>query len=209
MSSFVNNELNNSENTISQTEPVWMNALNKYFNIAVLRLCVVSSDQQLIDLYTSAVEAHNAKFHKNQYIDAGFDLFATTLEKKEDEHWSKMNFQVKAEMKMYCKTSTGPVAEFPTGYYVHPRSSLSKTNLRLANSTGIIDSGYRGCLMGMFDDLSRQEVVVNMRHCVNTYDRVVQICAPALIPMYVELIFNESDLSVTERGDGGIGSTGK
>ena len=40
---------------------------------------------------------------------------------------------------------------FNTGYYMYPRSSLSKTKLRLANSVGIIDSGYRGNLIGMFD----------------------------------------------------------
>jgi dUTPase len=40
---------------------------------------------------------------------------------------------------------------FSTGYYMYPRSSLSKTKLRLANSVGIIDSGYCGFLIGMFD----------------------------------------------------------
>ena len=39
-------------------------------------------------------------------------------------------------------------------YYLYPRSSISKTPLRLANSVGIIDSGYRGSIMAVFDNIS-------------------------------------------------------
>lgn len=63
--------------------------------------------------------------------------------------------------------------------------------------------------MGMFDDLLTQGVEVNPNHIVKPYDRVVQICAPNLMPMFVCLTFNEEDLSSSERGEGGIGSTGK
>ena len=48
---------------------------------------------------------------------------------------------------MYTDTNKS----FSTGFYLHPRSSISKTKLRLANSTGIIDAGYRGHIMAMFD----------------------------------------------------------
>lgn len=200
--------LNNTEN-LEQLNKV----IDKYFNMFVLKLCVVSTDPQLIELYTSSVEVHNNKLVNNKYMDSGFDLFATQLEKKEGEHWSKMNFQVKAEMVIMAKDPEKVVEDsifyFNSAYCIHPRSSLSKTNLRLANSTGIIDSGYRGCLMGMFDDLLTQGVEVNPNHIVKPYDRVVQICAPNLMPMFVCLTFNEEDLSSSERGEGGIGSTGK
>lgn len=204
MSEFLKNNVNIEE---------FNKIIDKYFNIFVLKLCVVSNDPQLIELYTSSVETHNNKLVNNKYMDSGFDLFATQLEKKEGEHWSKMNFQVKAEMVIMEKNSETVLEDkfmyFNSAYCIHPRSSLSKTNLRLANSTGIIDSGYRGCLMGMFDDLLTQGVEVNPNHIVKPYDRVVQICAPNLMPMFVCLTFNEEDLSSSERGEGGIGSTGK
>ena len=38
-------------------------------------------------------------------------------------------------------------------YYLFPRSSISKTPLRLANSIGLIDGGYRGELVGMVDNI--------------------------------------------------------
>ena len=83
---------------------------------------------------------------------------------------------------------------------MYPRSSISKTPLRLANSTGIIDAGYRGHLMGMFD-----VIYVNETN-INKYDRHLQICAPGLIPIVVDIV---EDLGEeTARGDGGFGSTG-
>jgi len=87
---------------------------------------------------------------------------------------------------------------------MYPRFSLSKTSLRLANSVGIIDSGYRGNLIGMIDlvDVESYEL--------NKYDRLVQVCAPGLIPIYVEIVDTLEDLGTqTLRGTGGFGSTGK
>ena len=94
-------------------------------------------------------------------------------------------------------------------YYMYPRSSLSKTNFRLANSTGIIDAGYRGHLMGKFDEITTFEK--NEQNTTNLGDpqRLVQICAPGLVPIYVEIVDNISKLGEeTTRGSGGFGSTG-
>ena len=96
---------------------------------------------------------------------------------------------------------TNDLNQYYTGYQMHPRSSLSKTELRLANSTGIIDAGYRGYIIGKFDC---KDNVVD----VNRHDRIVQLCAPSLIPMYVCLVDDISHLSPqTERNEGGFGST--
>ena len=97
---------------------------------------------------------------------------------------------------------------------MYPRSSLSKTKLRLANSVGIIDAGYRGNLIGMFDitnidELARGDKNREADYVAKEYDRLVQICAPGLVPIYVEIVHDISELSIeTERGDGGFGSTG-
>jgi len=95
----------------------------------------------------------------------------------------------------------------PVGYYMYPRSSLSKTPLRLANSVGIIDSGYRGNLCAKFDVLyDPSEWVCEKNH------RLLQICSGTLKPFRVEIVDNVEDLNKngdTERGSGGFGSTGK
>jgi len=185
--------------------------VHKYQRIAILKLCVVSTDSKLQTIYENAVDNHNNKLINNMFMDAGFDLFYTAADfssTNPTDHWLKINFQVKAEMKLVHFDHMGERVDVSSGYYVYPRSSLSKTNLRLANNTGIIDSGYRGCLMGMFDNLLNHSVEVDPSNCVKQYDRVLQICAPGLVPMLIKLV-NENDLSTTERAEGGIGSTGK
>jgi len=74
----------------------------------------------------------------------------------------------------------------------------------LANSVGIIDSGYRGPIIGAFRNIScKPEPYV-----VEKYSRLLQICAPDLRPIMVELV-GENFFETTERGDGGFGSTGQ
>ena len=102
-------------------------------------------------------------------------------------------------------------------YYLFPRSSISKTPLRLANSVGIIDAGYRGNLKAAFtfvptfQDLNRI-LSVGSLDCFPPYkvekgSRLVQICSNDLEPFSkIKLV---KSLSETERGEGGFGSTGK
>jgi dUTP pyrophosphatase len=85
-------------------------------------------------------------------------------------------------------------------YYLYPRSSISKTPLRLSNSVGIVDSGYRGYIYSVFDNFCDKDYVVKKG------DRLMQICHPGLKPFSFELV---EKLSETERGSNGIGSTGK
>ena len=86
---------------------------------------------------------------------------------------------------------------------MYPRSSISKSNLRLANNVGIIDAGYRGHLIGMFDLKYSDSITINK------FDRYLQICAPNLIPIVVEIVNSREELGEdTDRGNGGFGSTG-
>ena len=92
--------------------------------------------------------------------------------------------------------------DIPLGYYLYPRSSIVKTGCRLANSVGIIDSGYRGNIGAYFD------VINNNNSIIEKKSRFVQICHPTLEPFHVIIVQNESDLGTTRRGEGGFGSTG-
>jgi dUTP pyrophosphatase len=89
---------------------------------------------------------------------------------------------------------------FDGGYYLFPRSSIVKTPLRLANSVGIIDNGYRGHLIAVMDNRS------DAPYTVARGTRLVQICHPSLMPIRVEVCAEVS--ASTERGTGGFGSTG-
>ena len=97
---------------------------------------------------------------------------------------------------------TGLAVEIPEGFVglLFPRSSNAKTNLYLTNHVGVIDSSYRGEIMLKYKCIES--------FGKNTYqvgDRVGQI----IILPYPSIEFKEvEELSVTERGTGGYGSTG-
>ena len=136
--------------------------------------------------------------------DAGMDLVATEIIKDTPE-------QITYGM--------GIALEIPEGFVglIFPRSSIRKTGLQLSNSVGVVDSGYRGELQatfnklfggeGMYDEVKTQdwyEKKANEWYKVG--DRIAQIM---IIP-YPPIEFVEADeLSNTERGEGGFGSTGK
>ena len=97
----------------------------------------------------------------------------------------------------------GIALEIPKGFVglVFPRSSIRKTDLSLTNCVGVIDSGYRGELQATF---RKHKGVASTTYTVG--DRVAQIM---IIP-HPPIEFEEADeLSDTERGEGGFGSTGK
>lgn len=119
--------------------------------------------------------------------DAGLDLTAIS------EEWNEDNSIVTYD--------TGLAIEIPKGHVglLFPRSSIYKTSLDLTNAVGIIDSGYRGSIMLKF-----RYVEEGMVYDVG--DRVGQLI---IIP-YPEIEFEEvEELSDSERGEGGYGSTGK
>lgn len=99
---------------------------------------------------------------------------------------------------------TGLVFEIPKGYeiQVRPRSGLSyKTGFMVVNSPGTIDSDYRGEVKILLGNLGlREEVVAHG-------DRVAQlVLAPVIQALYQEQ--EDGLLSATQRGEGGLGSTG-
>lgn len=171
--------------------------------------------------YIQHIQKHNAKVFSDTepFFDSGFDLFYPVKHghvcagcEENRGIVNKIDFHVKCSATMIrekCGCGCGSCdhddgfKEYITGYMLFPRSSLSKTPLRLANSVGVIDSGYRGNIIGMFDCLSENYEISYM-------DRLVQICAPTMCPIYVQLVEKEEDLGVTSsRGYGGFGSSGK
>jgi len=168
----------------------------------------VAEESGLRETYTDAVMKHNKvsipciyDSHMGEF-DAGFDLFCPAETVVGGRTTVKMNHMVKCAMDMYApdEWSGGK----PVGYYLYPRSSTgTKTPLRLANSVGIIDSGYRGNIIAAFDNWLDDD------YTVLKDSRVVQLCPPDLsYPIVVSLVNEESELGETKRGSGGFGSTG-
>ena len=100
------------------------------------------------------------------------------------------------------KLPSGIKTEIPAGYFaaVFPRSGLGiNKNIRLANGTGIIDCDYRGeWVIALTND---SEFTWILKHG----DRVAQF---AILPVIESTLVEADELSDTERGEGGLGSTG-
>lgn len=148
------------------------------------------ADQNLRLAYEQSVILHNQSVENNSYADSGFDLFLA------DEYdlqpgTTKIDYAVKAAM-----YENG----VPYAFCVYSRSSIYKTPLRMTNSVGIIDSGYRGNLCSVFDVAS----VVGLKRG----QRLVQVCSPDLVPFKVNLVCDVEELGQTTRGELGFGSTG-
>lgn len=92
-----------------------------------------------------------------------------------------------------------------------PRSSIRNTRLRLANGVGVIDSDYRGEISFTFDfdgpmavqGMDARPLYENQAY--KTGDRIGQL----VVTVFSDLKVFESNISETERGTGGYGSTGK
>lgn len=98
---------------------------------------------------------------------------------------------------------TGLAVEVPQGYalMIYSRSGQGfKENTRLANCVGVIDSDYRGEVMVK---LTRDDGGMIR---VNTGDRIAQAM---LIPVPELVLVQVDELSDTERGANGLGSTGR
>ena len=163
-----------------------------------LALFVMNGSEKLIDRYNASIISHNDKVFESRYPDAGFDLFSPVIDYFEVGKPKRHCLNVKCRADMVFSDGT----RSPTGFFLYPRSSISKTSLRLSNSVGVIDSGYRGELMCAFDCFYRD-------YMVSDGDRLVQVVAPGMVPIMVRLVEKEEDLGdVTDRGSGGFGSSG-
>lgn len=178
------------------------NSKNGCKNFAILKLAI--EDETLIANYTDRIETHNAQFMENILADSGFDVLVPNTVKFDKLFATKfIDMNIKTEM-FLCDVNTDSIN--PCAFNVHPRSSISKTPLILANHTGIIDSGYRGSLIGAFRCLPffTNDIATDYTVIANT--RLLQICHPTLCPIYITIV-NANNLSNSVRGEGGFGST--
>lgn len=173
----------------------------------LLKLYVEPGD--LYEKYLDAIVAHNEKM-KGDYPDAGFDLF---VHKEEHLRWDKTTLiDSHVKCSAWWLNKNDEIQE-PAGFYVYPRSSISKTPLRMANSVGIIDSGYRGNLKFAVDahkHLAKDdESTYEDSYHVKEFTRLFQICSPTMCKIKAIMVSSENELGETQRGQGGFGSTGQ
>jgi len=134
--------------------------------------------------------------------DSGIDLFCPNTITIEPGETKKIDLEIQCELHGYypdVNTNHFNLVNLP--YYLYPRSSMgSNTPLRLANSVGIIDAGYRGNICAVVDNIK------NYSYTINEGDRLFQICASDLMPLEFNVV---NELSSSGRGVNGFGSSGR
>lgn len=150
------------------------------------------------------------KNHKTYHEgDSGLDLFIVADQTLPPKSMTLVRLGIKAIALKYkcdcyykcCEKASKEKKEdnvVNTSFLLFPRSSISKTPLRLANSIGLIDAGYRGELIAALDNTSDQE------YHIKKNDKLVQLVSFSGEPLSFELV---EELDETSRGEGGFGST--
>lgn len=130
------------------------------------------------------VRAHNT--------DAGFDLTAT-----------RITTEINECGQLILVYHTDLAFEIPEGYFglLTPRSSIFKKSLALTNCIGVIDAGYRGEVMGKFRTTT--DVVPAV------YKEGERFAQLIVLPVQNVAFTETFELSTTDRGNGGYGSTGE
>lgn len=143
---------------------------------------------KIVDDDTDILQKYYSSYKKKFETDSGIDLITPQT------YTINPHQTVQINLGICCQ----PVSEYPQGYYLYPRSSIAKTNLRLANSVGIIDFLYRGTILATVDNIGDTVQIVEKG------TKLFQICTPDLRPFTFELV---DLLDQTERGCGAYGST--
>ncbi len=120
--------------------------------------------------------------------DAGLDVYIINQQTIQADETTLIHLQIA------CETNDGKP------YLLMPRSSIAKTPLRLCNSIGLIDGGYRGEIMAVVDNIKKES------YTVEPGQRLFQLVAMDGSPIHFKLV---EELSESTRGEGGFGSTGK
>jgi len=129
--------------------------------------------------------SNHGHFHDG---DAGIDLYVLENQTIKSGETSRIHFGIICE-----NLEAKP-------YFLIPRSSISKTPLRMSNSIGLIDAGYRGEIMASVDNITSEDYSIKFKQ------RLFQLVAMDGSPIHLSLV---NQLSKSSRGEGGFGSTGE
>lgn len=171
-----------------------MEFLSNTNNFDYLKIYI--NDEILKNKYIDHIEKHNTNA-RELYPNAGFDLL-------NPETLLTCTKIIKVDTQIVCAMYN--YRNKPLNYNLFARSSIIKTSLRLANSVGVIDSGYRGHIIGVFDNIDHEFHIIG--ETIDKYSRLLQLCSPTLKPLYVMLVDSLDDLGIADRGMSGFGSFG-
>ena len=165
-------------------------------------------------LLIKIIDENMRSYYKEKLVNdgnAGYDLFLSEdIIIKPNKTFTQLGSGIKCEMieeyfEFDIDTSLGILSNYKqitnnVSYLLMPRSSITKYNLIMANSVGLIDASYRGEILGRVYNLNEANLEFKQG------ERLFQLVAPNLSSFNVKIV---DELSETIRNEGGFGSTGK
>lgn len=164
----------------------------------------------------------------NRIGDAGYDIFATSQPNVVGSIYQGLYYSAISHIEYNTKLVIEPElidGNFAFYMLLYPRSSIIKTNLVLANSVGVIDSGYRGDIKVCFKYITQPEDMkivegksirgkkasgvvssINPQRIYQEGDKIAQLIPCKHLPLSIDYV---NEINKSERGSGGFGSTGQ
>jgi len=134
------------------------------------------------------------EIENRRMTDSGFDIPML----KQTLYATNNQVTLDFDIKIACTDKSGN----PEPVLLIPRSSISSTSMRLSNSIGLIDMGYRGSVKAKVD-------LINKSNEINIEEkRYFQLCRQNWMPWETVKLVNDLPLPPDSRGEGGFGSTG-
>ncbi len=158
------------------------------------RFLYIQPEPEFREMYTNAAEAYNQTPYSQR--NSGFDLFCNPADA--DMEYSEYAVLVGQG----CKAVARDLSRNMMAFWLAPRSSISRTPFRLANSLGLIDATYRGTIKAAFNRSQNNDPLPEHGQ------RLCQLAAGDLIPWSHVIIVDVLPGPETARGEGGFGSTG-
>jgi dUTP pyrophosphatase len=137
--------------------------------------------------------------------DAGFDLVSEAISVQQIPYSAANSCMIDQQLVAACYDSDRKMFR---AYWMLPRSSLSKTPLRLSNSVGLIDAGYRGSIKAAVTNYDSANHGGGAPFEAPANNRYFQLATPDLLPWDRVEIVDSIPGGPTLRGAGGFGSTG-
>jgi dUTPase len=156
-----------------------------------LRLFICPTSTDFEAMYRRAADVYNRTPYAER--NSGFDLYTDGKQAQLLQAGCMLVGQG-------CRALAVDAAGNSRAFWLAPRSSISKTPWRLANSLGLIDATYRGVIRAALDG------VCDIREW--DLQRLCQLTAGDLLPWAEIIVVDELPGAATVRGEGGFGSTG-
>lgn len=178
-------------------------------------------------MYLKIINPNNSICPPKNNGDAGFDIIADSDPRIIGSIHQGINYTAISHIEYNCSISIEPEKidnKYSFFMLLYPRSSIIKTNLALANSVGVIDSGYRGNIKVCFKYIMQPEDMkiiegkswagkkasgvvgsVNPQRVYQKGDKIAQLIPCKHNELNLKYV---TELSESQRGEGGFGSTG-